>query len=200
MKTQKIKYILILLIIVGCSTLKKTMIATSENLKDAAIHNAILDFSKKSNNLFTKDTVFRVSFRDSVFYDAILVRVDERTSAWQRGVLYDGIASVSISAYSLVYQFYYSEKTKSSLPSRHEIKNGKLFFWYDDNYPVTDEMIAILWKYNLLYDDPSFREFPTGPGYKTAHYYFCKNNLSKYKRVKTKRGLGFYDPPNVKCK
>ena len=34
---------------------------------------------------------------------------------------------------------------------------------------------------------------------KGADYYFCKNNLSKYKRVVTNIGLGYYKPPKLKC-
>ena len=176
------------------------MITTSENLKDAAIHNAILDFSKKIN-LFTKDVAFYVNFEDSVFYEATLVRVYEKnyTHEWKRGELYDGIASVEIMGV-LGSKLYYSEESKGRLPSRYVIKKGKLFYWYDDNYPVTDEMIAVLWKYDLLEEDYVISIESMSESKKSAHYYFCKNNMSKYKKIKPKYGLGFYNPPKVKCK
>ncbi len=97
------------------------------------------------------------------------------------------------------YQYYYSEETKGKLPSRYVIEDGKLFYWWDDQYPVTEEMLAILWKYNLLQKDLIIPEFSTDDSQKGADYYFCKNNLSKYKRVITSKGIGYYKPPKLKC-
>jgi hypothetical protein len=198
MKTKKIIYLSTLLLMFGCSSLKKSMIIISENLQETAIHNAILDFSTNCN-LFKKDSVFYVSFSDSVFHEAILIRVDERTSRWKRGTLYDGIVSVGISADN-DYQYYYSKETKDKLPSRYVIKNGKLFYWSDDNYLVTEEMIAILWKYNLLQTDFLIPDFSTDDSQKGVDYYFCKKDLSKYKRVITNIAIGYYKPPKLKCK
>ena len=203
MKAQKVIYLSALLLMFGCSSLK-SMITTGENLQETAIHNAILDFSKNCS-LFKKASVFRVNFSDSVFNVAILERVDEksykdgRTHEWKRGSLYDGIVSVEISA-NVDYQYYYSEETKAKLPSRYIIKNDKLFYWWDDNYPVTEEIIAVLWRYNLLQTDLIIPEFTIDDSLKGAHYYFCKSNLSEYKRVITNIGLGYYKPPQLKCK
>jgi len=202
MKVQKILYLSALLLMFSCSSLKKSMITTSENLQETAIHNAILDFSTNCN-LFKKDSVFSVNFSDSVFNAANLVRVDERnykdgrTHEWKRGSLYDGIVSVEISAF--YYQHFYSEETKEKLPSRYVIKDSKLFYWWDADYPVTEEIIAVLWKYNLLQTDLIIPEFPINDSQKSAHYYFCKNDLSKYRRVVTNIGLGYYSPPILNC-
>jgi hypothetical protein len=204
MKAQKVIYLSALLLMFGCSSLKKSMITTSENLQETAIQNAILDFSTDCN-LFKKASVFRVSFSDSVFNVAILERVDEKsykdgtTHEWKRGSLYDGIVSVEISV-NVDYQYYYSEETKAKLPSRYIIKNDKLFYWWDDNYPVTEEMIAVLWRYNLLQTDLIIPEFTIDDSLKGADYYFCKSDLSEYKRVITNIGLGYYKPPKLKCK
>ena len=203
MKVQKILYLSALLLMFSCSSLKKSIITAGENLQEAAIHNAILDFSTKCN-MFKKDSVFSVRFNDSVFHKAILVQVDEksykdgRTHEWKRGSLYDGIVSVEISV-NVDYQYYYSEETKAKLPSRYIIKNDKLFYWWDDNYPVTEEMIAVLWRYNLLQTDLIIPEFTIDDSLKGADYYFCKNDLSKYKRVVTNIGLGYYNPPELNC-
>jgi len=203
MEVQKILYLSALLLIFGCSSLKKSMIATGENLQETAIHNAILDFSTNCN-LFKKDSVFSVNFRDSVFHKAILERVDEknykdgRTHEWKRGSLYDGIVAVGILAFP-GYQYYYSEETKAKLPSRYIIKDGKLFYWSDDNYPITEEMIAVLRRYNLLQTDLIIPEYGTDDSKKGADYYFCKNNLSKYKRLVTNIGFGNYKLPKIDC-
>ena len=219
MKVQKIVYLSALLLVFSCTSLKKSMITTSENLHETAIHNAILDFSTNCN-LFKKASIFSVNFNDSVFNVAILEQVggrnykDGRTHEWKRGSLYEGIASVSILAYRICEfcgdccdKFLYTTKTtvgsKGKLPSRYIEKDGKLFFWWDNDYPLTEEMLAILWKYNLLCDDTEgfigFPDHTTDDSQKSADYYFCKSDLSKYKRVITNVGLGYYKPPKLKC-
>ena len=35
---------------------------------------------------------------------------------------------------------------------------------------------------------------------KAAHYYFCRDNISNYKRVVTHVATGYYKPPKLKCK
>jgi hypothetical protein len=203
MKAQKIIYLSALAVIFSCSSLKKSITTTNENLQETAIHNAILDFSTNCS-LFKKDSVFTVNFSDSVFSKGIFVQVDERTykdgrtHEWKRGSLYNGIVAVGIITSD--YQYYYSEETKAKLPSRYIIKNGKLFYWWDDNYSVTEEIITVLWKYNLLQTDLIIPEFSIDDSQKGADYYFCKSDLSKYKRVITNIGLGYYEPPKLNCK
>lgn len=196
MKAQKMIWLSALLLIFGCSSLKKTMITTGKELQETAINNAIRDFST-SCSLFKKDSVFSVNFEDSVFNGAILERVDKKAGSWKRGTLCDGIVSVEISA--SYYQYYYSEETKEKLPTKYVIKDNKLFYWWDNNYPVTEEIIAVLWRYNLLQKDCIIPEFSINDSQKGADYYFCKNDLSKYKRIITKIGLGYYKPPRLKC-
>ena len=205
MKAPNIILLLITLLLCGCVSLKKEMTQTGENMQAVAIHNAIMDFSK-SCKLYKNDSVFSVNFNDSVFNEAVLVRDNEGTMQWKRGSLYRGIVSVEISA-SPEYKFLITSNTKVGskgyLPSRHIIKEGKLFYWFDDSYPLTQEMLDLLWKYNLLQDDDSgliiFPDNPINDSKKGADYYFCKNDLSKYKRVVTNIGLGYYKPPKIKC-
>ena len=184
------------LLIFGCSPLKKAMIPTGGNPQETAIYSAIRDFSTNCN-LFKKDSVFSVSFADSVFYDATLTRIDDRTACSKQKSLYEGVIAVGIITSD--YQFYYSEETKGKLPTRYVIKDGKLFYWWDDSYPITEEMITILWKYNRLQTDLIIPEFSTNDNQKGADYYFCKGDLSKYKRVVTNIGMGYYKPPKLNC-
>ncbi len=69
------------------------MIKKGENAKDIAIHNAILDFSTNCN-LYKKDSVFSVRFRDSLYH----VTSEKINDGGYRSVrqFYDGIATVSI--------------------------------------------------------------------------------------------------------
>ncbi|MEA4968039.1 MAG: hypothetical protein VB048_07995 [Bacteroidaceae bacterium] len=203
MKIQLIISLSVFLFLSGCSSVKKPTTLIGTNLKEIAINIAIQDFSTNCN-LFKKDSVFRVSFEDSVFYKGAFVRVDEkkykdgRTHQFERGDLYEGIVSVGITKSD--YQYYYSEEKKDRLPTRHVIIDGKLFYWWDQNYSITEEMIAVLWKYNRLQKDLIISNFSTDDSQNGADYYFCKNNLSKYKRVITNIGFGYYNPPKLKCK
>lgn len=195
-------YISTFLLFLSCFSIKKSTTLLGPNLHEQAIDMAIRDFSTKCK-LFKKDSVFSVNLEDSVFYKVSLVQDnqgtynDGRTHQWEREDLLDGIMSVGIA--SSYYQYYYSEETKRKLPTRYVIKDGKLFYWWDENSAVTEEIIAVLWRYNVLQNDCIIPEFSSNDSQKGAHYYFCKNDLSKYKRVLTNIGLGFYKPPQLKC-
>ena len=211
---MKAKYLILSAVFVivpfiGYGFFKTNLIKTSESNRDVAINNAILDFSN-SCKLYKNDSVFSVSFEDSVF----LLALDREASRWYRDKFYEDMIFVSISAHRISVpceehcdKFLYTAKTtvgsKGILPSRYIEKGGKLFYWWDDDYPLTEEMLAILWKYNLLYDDTEgligFPQFTINDSQKGAHYYFCKNDLSKYKRVVTNIGHGYYKPPKLKC-
>lgn len=203
MKTKTIIVLSLFLLLFGCSSAKKIVMPTDENLQEEVINIAIQDFSTKCN-LFKKDSVFSVFFDDSVFSKPTLIQVnkgeykDGRTHQWKKGNLIDGIVSVEIGSND-DYQLYYSEETKSKLPTRYVIKDGKLFYWWDKNCTVTEEIIAVLWRYNILQTYSIIPDFSSDDSQKGAHYYFCKNDLSKYKRVVTNIGLGYYKPPKLKC-
>jgi hypothetical protein len=189
---------------IDCSFLKPPLTPTRENLQrenlqETVINNAISDFLIY-NDFFKRDSVFKVNFKDSIFYESVNERNSKAKSTHERkqDLLYDEIISVEIAA--CYYQHYYSEGSKGTLPSMYVVKDGKLFYWWDENYPVTEEIISILRKYNLLQTDLIIPDFSTNDDHKRKHYYFCKNDLSIYKRVITKVSLGNYKPPQLKCK
>jgi hypothetical protein len=173
---------LMLVLFVGCASFKTGLIQTGG--ADEMIQNAILDFSN-ATRLYKKDTVFSVSVLEIVDKDPIVVRIGSNTM-----------------------NLLLTEETKvgskgGKLPSRFIEKDGKLFFWWDDDYPLTEEALAVYEKYDLLQDDEggviTVPEFTINDAQKAAHYYFCKNDPSKYKRVITNIGVGYYDPPTLKC-
>jgi len=190
------------------------MIQAGENIQEIAIHNAILDFSN-SRRLHGNDSIFRVEFNDSVFHRAFLVPVDETTSAWTRGDFVDGIVHVGILAHRVgrydedgcLNRYFYTAETRvgsrGKLPSRHIIKDGKLFYWWDNDYPLTEEMLAVLWKYDLICVDTvghfGFLNWTLDSRQKGMNYYFCRNDLSRFRRVVTNRAHGFYEPPRLRC-
>jgi len=194
---------------VGCASFKNNLKKNGENIRDVAFHNAILDFSN-SCRLYKNDLIFSVSFEDSVFCLAF----DRKAFRWNRDKYYENMILVGISAHRISVsceeccdKFLYTAKTtvgsKGKLPSRYVEKDDRLFYWWDDDYPLTEEMLAILWKYNLLCDDTDgligLPTYTIDDRQKGADYYFCKNDLSKFKRVVTNIGRGYYKPPNLKC-
>ncbi|MBC8592807.1 hypothetical protein H8744_05980 [Oscillospiraceae bacterium N12] len=90
-------------------------------------------------------------------------------------------------------------------PSHYIERNNKLiYYWVDSINVLTEEIVKVLAKYNQI--DSSYVNYENAyPDYlldesiKGAHYYFCKNDLSIYKRVVTRVGIGWYDPPKLNC-
>jgi hypothetical protein len=199
--------IFVIVFIIGCKPLHVTLTSSGENMKDAVIRNSILDFSS-SCKLYKKDSIFSVSFVDSVYTLAL----DSEVSRRYKDKYYDDLVCVSIIAHRIdtmcegcCNKFLYTAQTtvgsKGKLPSRYIEKDRKLFFWWDDDFPLSEKMISILWKYNLLCDDTAgligIPEFTINDKQKGASYYFSKYNLSKYKRVVTNIGYGYYKPPKL---
>ena len=187
-------YCFVVMILFGCSPSRNTMIKSGDNFKDIAIYNAILDFSKTS--LYRKDSVFSVSVTDSLFTYA-LGQNDDGHFIGIRDKYFDEIIVVSILGHP-DYQFYYSEERKG-IPTRFIIKDDKLFYWRDNSKSISDELIAIFWKYNLLQDEYLIPDYSLNHSKKGVDYFFCKNDLTTYIRVISKIPAGYYEPPNLKC-
>jgi len=182
----------------SCGSFKKELFQTGG--KEEAIKNAILDFSNTSS-LYKKDTVFSVSFQDPL-YRMVLERIDDGNSEWVEGKPYKGVIGISISADENKIFLPKDAKvgSKGKLPSRYVEKEGKLFYWWDDNYPLKEEALAIFHKYNILQPDKiSALDFSINDAQKGLHYFFCKNDLSAYKKVTTNKALGYYDAPTLNC-
>jgi len=195
MKYSKLIYLFAFLT-TACYSTKSIEHQEKEYIKERAINEAILDFSQNCR-LFKRDSVFSVSYEDTV-YSLIIERTNKQSLQWALDKIYDDLVAVNIIAFA-DYKFYFSHETIEKLPTRYIIIDRKLFYWWDENYPVNDEIIEVLRKYNLLQVELSVPDFSTNGYQKGADYYFCKNNLSKYKRVITKTGFGYYKPPNLKC-
>lgn len=169
---------------------------------DEVIQLAIADFSK--SRMYRNDSVFSVSFHDSV-YRMHLEKLSDGNYRWVNGELCEGITAVRIGASR--YRFLLTASTKvgskGELPARFVEKQGKLIYWWDDDYALTDEALRVFMKYKLLQDDDggriTFIDNLTDDTQKAAHYYFCQSNVAKFKKVITAKGLGYYDPPKLTC-
>lgn len=152
---------------------------------DVVIHTALLDFSN-NRRLYKKDSVFSIWIYQKDDNEDLLV------------------VSIGRDYSKLLLTDSSKVGSKGKLPSRFIEKDMKLFYWWDDDYSLTDEALAVFQKYNLLQDDEGgliqVPDFEIDDAQKDAHYYFCKNDLTKYKRVITNIGIGYYEAPDLKCK
>lgn len=182
MKTTYITFIFLVLLFSNCSSWKNTMVKKGNH--NDAIQNAIKDFVNTSR-LYNADSVFRVDFTE----------------------INDMIFGVTImDATNKLYPTK-NNKVGSNLPdfpTNFLVLNSKLFYWYDSTKSINNDIILILSEYNQI-DSINVDSIVCIPNLiiddskKAVDYYFCKNNLLKYKKVTTKIAMGWYRYPKLKC-
>jgi len=158
------------------------MLVPQGNQNDA-IGNAIIDF------LHTE----RLSKEDSVFSVSIDTVSNE-------------ILGINILGYEDKLVIHTKNKIGTNhpyFPTNYFERDGKLFYWYDSTNSITDELLNTLSRYNkidstyvkgtyelnVVFDDSK----------KGVDYYFCKNDLTRFKKVRTTIAMGYYDPPKLNC-
>ena len=202
MKKHIVITVLILTVfLISCASFKKEFIKKG-NLDDA-VQNAILDFSN-TTSLFKNDSVFSVWPQDTL-YRMVLNKDKEDNYKFIEGEHYKEIIAVGITANydKILITDNTSIGVIGKLPSQYLEKDGKLFYWWDNNKPLTQEILDVLSKYGLLQDDEGgwvkFPDATINDLQKGAHYYFCRNDLTNYKKVITNKGIGYYDMPKINC-
>lgn len=201
--------IIVLLPFNSCTSYKNNLLFSGNLSDETAIYNAILDFTN-SNKLYEKDSVFCINYYNKI-YSRVLQQRNDGVSEWVRDKLYDGIVGVSI--HPSYHQFPLSQETRKNemniIPSRYVIKNNKLFYWWDDNYELTEETIQTFYRFNLIREVKGENNsgllvddlVSVDDAVKGVHYYFCGNDLTKYVKVITNIGFGYYDVPEMNnCK
>ncbi|MFN3757507.1 MAG: hypothetical protein ACK4RM_11180 [Flavobacterium sp.] len=179
MKSFCFSIISVCFFIVCCSTWKSQLVKYGDD--EIAITNAINDYLNTSR--INKD--FNVYHIIKWSQDDVLgISINGDNVKWQLGNVNVG------------------DKRKY-FPSRFKEFNGKLFYWSDSTQVVSNEMIEIMKNYNIL-DTFKYPKgvIPDGIGESSeggVHYYFCKSNLLKYKKVKSKIAIGYYEPPKLNC-
>src|SRR5690554_3906913 len=202
MKTNFLFLVTTFFLIQGCASIKSELIQKGGS--NEAIQNAIKDFSNSKSRLYKKNSVFFISYYDTL-NRMKLEKIDDSNAKWIEGEPYKEIVAVSlgINPSNLLLTEKIKIGSKGKLPSRYFEKDGKLFFWWDDDFPLTQETLDIYVKYNILQDDED--GLIKLPGYtiddtqKGVDYYFCKNNLTNYKKIITNKGIGYYDAPMLDC-
>ncbi len=160
-------------------------ITVSGSGQDGAIEAVIMDFSK-IRRLYKTDSVFSIQVKHLRNNNNILV------------------VSIIRKGGKLLLKKDYKAGTKGKLPSRYAVKDGKLFYWWDDDITLTEEALAIFGKYNLLQDDENgLIQVPShilDDSQRGADYYFCKDSPGINQRIITNIGFGYYEPPKLNCK
>jgi len=186
--------LLICVFLFSCNTWKESLV--KEGDKEDAIHNAILDFSH-SKKLFNQDSVFYLQIEDPL-YSQKSVSESEHAHQWVPDKPYKDIIGISIigdEENTYIEKDFENENVR--IPTRFTVVQGKLFLWWDDNYPLTQEVIDVLHQFHLVESEEESM-FTTDHNKKGATYYFCRNDLSRYKKEITTTAMG-YNIPKLKC-
>ena len=197
---RKIIISLLWLLLTDCYSQEK-YIPQSTNFAEFAIYEAITDFADNCR-LFKQDSIFYITTLDTLKHYTL--QRNQGTLEWICDSIYANLFVINIIP-SINKLFYLPDAvvgSKGKLPSRYVIVKGKLFYWRDRDYPLTEEMLSVLKKYNVLTDmiyDGMLPEYSINDAQKGASYYFCRNDLSKYKRVVTNIATEYYSPPKLKC-
>ena len=192
--------LLLWLLLTDCYSQEK-YIPQSTNFAEFAIYEAITDFADNCR-LFKQDSIFYITTLDTLKHYTL--QRNQGTLEWICDSIYANILVVEIFG-SVNKLFYLPDAvvgSKGKLPSRYVIVKGKLFYWDDDDYPLTEETLSVLKKYDALTDmihDRVLPETVLDESKKSIHYYFCRNNLLKYKRAASSKSAGYYRPPKLKC-
>lgn len=191
---MRLLFLLIGFFLFSCSTWKESLKKVGG--KDDAIQNAVLDFSH-TKKLFSQDSVFYVGVDDTLS-SFKLISENENTSGWVVDKVYTDIIGISIIGGEMPYQKKDFGNTDVRIPSRYIVEQDRLFLWYDEDYPVTEELINVLNQFNLIIENNSETLVVFDDAKKGASYYFCRNDLSDYKKQVSSIAMG-YDVPKLKC-
>jgi hypothetical protein len=164
----------------NCKTVKD--LQQSKGDRNDAVKNAIFDYI--DSKVFNKN--------DSVFF----IRVMDINS---------DILGIVISAQKNKISVI---KEKDSIlsyrlfPTRYFEQSGKLFLWTDSTQKTPVDLIDKLKSLNRIDTAIIGKYYPkkiVDDAQKAMNYFFCKNNLKKYKKVYTSIAMGWYTPPEIKC-
>ncbi len=194
-----------------CSAMSQSVMQGTVPQEDA-IEIAITDFLKyrRSNQydafvvwVFEKGEYDRYEISD----DLITISIASiETSETDSVEWFDGVSNTKI----MPHEYYITlvdTLGSTYLPTRHIIKDSKLFFWHDPEYGLTQDMIDVLLEFNVAervnISDPMLllgygdRHDDSGYG---ADYCLCKNNPRNYKRIRSRIAAGWYRPPTIRCR
>lgn len=162
----------------SCTTWKKELIQTGN--KETAIRNAIVDFYYTSS-LAKKGEVFNIyTYRE-----------------YNSGIIGIGITENINKIYII------NGSPQGRIENQYIEYKGKLFCWYDDKKERDPKIIEKLSEYKVI---DSVKVLTEDMGYirddakKAVNYYFCKDNLSIYKKETTSNAMPREIKLDLNCK
>lgn len=179
MKTSRTILLSLCIFLLGsCAIHKWKRTLVSEGYVDEAISNAVTDFIHTS----------KVCKKGDKFW--VEIKEKEKTI----------IISISLSC----FVEYPTLKNKVGsydpfFPSRYIEQDRKLFYWNDSTQMLTQDMLSMLEKYDLIDYSYSDQEMFVGgmhnDGAEGMNYFFCKDNLRIYKKSKISNIMKHYKTP-----
>ena len=179
---KNIIWVLLVSVIHSCKSSKS--LSANNFIENKYISIAVNDFLKKTNSS-KKHQVFMVSVSDSIGTDGELVGV-----------------AIGEFNYKLNFSNGLTSGSSNGIKVGFKEIDGSLFFWRSSTYSDYDSSISVFKKFNVLMtaDEVISGMSPGSFGWnKGTHYYFCKNNVAKFKRLKSRKGMGYYQAPSIKC-
>ena len=181
-KSMKLKYIpfcVLCFLLVACVPWKDKLKASGNY--EVAINNAILDYlnTSKLNEEFKSFHIITILNENVI---AVSINGDE--SVWQIGDIKVG------------------DKRKY-FPSKFKEVKGKLFYWSDSTVAVNHNIMDVMKNYKVLdttkYQNNFIPDVNSRYSKGAVHYYFCKTDYMKYKKINSKISIGYYKAPNLNC-
>lgn len=160
---------LTVLTFLSCNTSKK--ISSSKRGINDAVQSAIVDFLHAKKSIAKKDSVFSVYIEDineDILGIGISAERDKVSLFTKNEVDYD-------------YRFF---------PTRFYEHQDKLFYWKDPTVNVSNEIIKKLYEMNRVDTTIYQKLFPhrtINERQIVAHYYFCKKDLTRYRKKRPSR-------------
>ena len=198
--------ILIVFLFLLCSDVGAQLHQSQSQVAELQVYDktrisAIRYFSK--TKLYKIDSVFIITLYDTLHRVAIDT-ISKNHYVSRRGQAYPNIIAVNVFGVNTKYFFDTTVNLnhQKGIPSRFIEQNGKLFIWRDEDFQLTDSTINVLDKYHRI-SRGGPGDWISGGGDELkqgADYYFCRSNLTVYKKKITNRAIGHYEPPTVNCK
>lgn len=181
MKSYSYIIILFILFLSSCSAWKASLVSSGD--QNDAVRNAITDFLH-TEKLSKQDSVFSVSI-DTVNSEIL------------------GIGILGYEDKLILHPDNKIGASDPSFPTKYIEKENRLFYWYDPTSSITNDLMSVLLRYNKIDSSYVKGNYELSVRFddskRGVDYYFCKNNLVKYKKVVTSIAMGYYDPPKLKC-
>ncbi|MPS66728.1 hypothetical protein [Chryseobacterium sp.] len=165
--------LIILQLSLSCTAQHNTVSVSNDY--NIVINIAINDFYKTSS-LLKDDKIFSVSYKN----------VDNNI--------------IQVNIIGNPNKFYIENgKPLNRLPTKYIEYNDKIFYWSDDGQDKLDSSIINKFQqYGLIERNADIIEYNIDDKKKGVSYFFCKENLTRYKKIKS--NLSITKPPKINCK